>query len=235
MDGGRAALDVMVGGIDVDTGGLQVAVEGQRLVDVVLHDMQPDVLVDATVVAEEVVVVPLVARIGHLAVLRVQLLLVLAVFPAVVDEDGQHVVAVLLDIRGHVETEGHDAILAPAQFLAVQEHAGGEADAFELDEILLGILQLLRQHKVLAIPGRGVGQVVDALGKGLLLVVRVGQGDLLPLRVVAANTAAALLCPHLYQPPRIEVKAVAGKDGQAGANQNDYTKNLFHCLAVFCY
>ena len=171
MHGGRALLHVDILGIDIDACGLQIAIERQRLVDIALHDVEPHILVDAAIVAEEVAVVPLIPAVGHLAVVRIQFLLVLAIVPAVVDENGQHIVTRAVDVGREVEAEGHHAVLAPTQLLAVEKYAGGEAHTLELDEELLRLAQFLWQHEVLAIPGRGVGQVVNFLGKSLLLVV----------------------------------------------------------------
>ena len=211
MHGGRALLHVDILGIDIDACGLQIAIERQRLVDIALHDVEPHILVDAAIVAEEVAVVPLIPAVGHLAVARIQFLLVLAIVPAVVDENGQHIVARAVDVGSEVEAKGHHAVLAPTQFLAVEEHTGGEAHTLKLDEELFRLAQFLWQHEVLAIPGRGVGQVVNFLGKSLMLVVRVGKGHLLPLRVVALGRKTALVGPHLHQPTTIKVVAVAGK------------------------
>ena len=211
MYGGHTLLHVDVLCIDIDTRRLQITIERQCLVDLLAHGMQPHVLVDAAIVAEEVAVVPLIPTVGHLAVARIQFLLVLAIVPTVVDENGQHIVTGAVDVGSKVETEGHHAILAPTQFLAVKENAGGKAHALKLDEEFLAVTQFNGQHEVLAIPGRGVGQVVNFLGKSLMLVVRVGKRHPLPLRVIALRGKTALVSPYLHQPPRIEVIAVAGK------------------------
>ena len=68
---------------------------------------------------------------------------------------------------------------------------------------------------MLAIPGRGIGQVVNLPGKSLMLVIRVGQCDLFPVCVVALCRKAALVGPHLHQPTTIKVVAVAGEGRKA--------------------
>ena len=113
IDDCRTALDVVLGGIDVDTRSSEIAVQGQRLIDVV-HDVQPHVLVDAAIVAEEVLVVPLEATAHLLLRCLVPLADMLLVAPVVVDIHGQDVLAILFYIRCQVEAEGHDAILAPS-------------------------------------------------------------------------------------------------------------------------
>ena len=139
MHGGRALLHVDILGIDIDACGLQIAIERQRLVDIALHDVEPHILVDAAIVAEEVAVVPLIATVGHLAIAWIQFLHVLAIVPTIIDENGQYIVASAVDMGSKVEAKGHHAILTPTQLLAVEKYTGSETNTLELNEEFLTV------------------------------------------------------------------------------------------------
>lgn len=144
----------------------------------------------------------------------------LLIAPVVVDEDGQNVLAASINIRCQVEAEGHHAILTPPQFLAVEEAAGTEAHALKLDEELLGGLQFLGQHKMLAIPRHGVCQLVDSLGIGFRLVERVRQRHRLPCTIVIADSTGLRMVAHQQSPPGVEIKPFASP--QMGGERDCY-------------
>ena len=108
------SLHVVIAGIDVDTRCLEIRIERQRLVDIALHDMKPHVLVDATIVAEEILVVPLEPRACLLLSLFAPSLEVFLIAPVVVDIDGKDILTVPFNKRCEVEAKGHHTILAPA-------------------------------------------------------------------------------------------------------------------------
>ena len=76
--------------------------------------MEPHVLVDATIVAEEILVIPLETGTRFLLSLLAPSLDMFLITPVVVDIDGKDVLAIPFDIRSEIEAEGHHAILAPS-------------------------------------------------------------------------------------------------------------------------
>ena len=124
MYGGLAGRDVEVGGIDIRARSTKVAVERQRLIELV-RDVQEHVLRQTAVVGVEVLVVPLVAAVQR----------AIAILPRVVAAHGDGVLA-CLHKRCQVEAEGHHAVVTEAHFLAVHPHVGTLTGTLELDEDL---------------------------------------------------------------------------------------------------
>ena len=125
---------VVLRGIDIYSRCLEIAVKGQRLIDIALHHMQPHILVDATIVAEEILVVPLETAAGFLLRLLAPGVDMLLIAPVIVNIDGEDILTTPFYIWRKVEPKGHNAILAPTEFLAIKEAAGAKANAFKLYE-----------------------------------------------------------------------------------------------------
>ena len=206
--------NVEVSGVDVCSGRAQIRVERQRLVELV-GGMQSHVLRQTAVVGVEVAVVPLVSAV----------VLSRAVGPAVVAAHGQHVVA-LDEIGCQVESEGHHAILAVAQQMAVQVDIGPLPCPLELDEVLLsGAFPLFRmagevfRREVLAVPNDGVGQVDDVFAERLVAVEGVWQRHAEPATVVESRVFGFCHVAHIEQPVTVEVVSLSGMYAECHAGQ----------------
>ena len=209
--------DVVVAAIDVNTRSAYIAVERQRLIDGVGH-VQPHPLVDAAVVAVEVLVVPLEGGAGFLLSVGTdggRRLLV--VVPVIVYHHGKYVFLAIYNIRCEVEAEGHHAILGPPQVVTVDEHLSTEACSLKFYEYLLA-LGALGQAEILAIPHHGVGELSAVAREGLVLVPGIGQRDRLPRGTIAATSAIHGTFTKGQLPTRIEIVAFARQD--AGTHQH---------------
>ncbi len=164
-DGCCMGIDISFLEINISTGGLQVGIEGEGLIDFVGY-IKPHVLRYSAIVRIEVLVVPLINAVARF----------LMIGPTVVGPHFQQVLS-FLDIRCEVESESHDAILAHADELSVEIDFSCLAHTFKLDEDFLALY--VAKLEFLAIPHHRVGQLVDCNLKRIVLIPCTGQSDCL--------------------------------------------------------
>ena len=171
VDSSAALLDAHIGRIHIYTCSLKVGVERKGLIYRTC-DVQPYVLGQSAVVGVEVFVAPLVFDSGG----------PLCKVPVVVHPYGNHILT-LTDIRGKVETEGHDTVLVTSHLGPVHVQVHSLAGSFELDENFPSFSRR-RQSEMLAVPYYRIRKIVDINFEGFVFIEGVGQGDFLPVLVV---------------------------------------------------
>ncbi|OPZ96572.1 MAG: hypothetical protein BWY72_01592 [Bacteroidetes bacterium ADurb.Bin416] len=136
--------DIDFTGINIGTSGLQVAVQGQRLIEARCH-MKVNIAGDASEVGVEIAVVPLVVRTGGPFLIA----------PGIVNAGSDDIVSCIIDQVGHVKAERHNPVFVEANRLAIYPKLATKANAFKFQKHLLAFSGF-RQAEVLTVPDNGI-------------------------------------------------------------------------------
>ena len=141
----------------------------------------------SAIIGIEVLVIPLVR-----AMIR---MLLLVVVPVVVGKHFDAVLTLIIHIRGKVETERHDSVLAHAKTMAVEPHGSTMTRSLKLDKHLLPLRRLWQAER-LDIAHGIIWQLVNRHLIGIVLVEGTRQrcGVSLSLVSVVPVTIEIVFC-----------------------------------------